>query len=113
MAMWSLSVLTVQALPPQIKSREVAELSAALSHIKPRRRPYTWIPQIKLAGIRLTMVHSELRAVKQGRATVTQAVRAQEIKDEPPQWAELPKRCAAFNLLMVLCVSLLNSRACL
>lgn len=36
-----LSVLTVQSLPPRIKGREVAWLSAALSHVKPRRRPYT------------------------------------------------------------------------
>lgn len=41
MTVWSLSVLTVQSLPPQIKGREVAWLSAALSHVKPRRRPYT------------------------------------------------------------------------
>lgn len=38
---WSLSVLTVQLLPPRIKGREVAWLSAALSHVKPRWRPYT------------------------------------------------------------------------
>lgn len=41
MTVWSLSVLAVQSLPPQIKDREVAWLSAALSHVKPRRRPYT------------------------------------------------------------------------
>lgn len=53
MAAWSLSVLTEQALPPQIKGREVAGLSAALSHVKLRRRPYMLL-QIKLAGITLT-----------------------------------------------------------
>lgn len=41
MTVWSLSVLAVQSLPLQIKGREVAWLSAALSHVKPRRRPYT------------------------------------------------------------------------
>ena len=41
MTVWSLSVLAAQSLPPQIKGREVAWLSAALSHVKPRRRPYT------------------------------------------------------------------------
>lgn len=39
------------------------------------------LPQIKLAGIRLTMAHSESQAFKQGQTTVTQAKSAQEIKD--------------------------------
>lgn len=39
------------------------------------------LPQIKLAGIRLTMAHSESQAFKQGQTTVTQAERVQEIKD--------------------------------
>lgn len=44
------------------------------------------LPQIKLAGIRLTMAHSESQAFKQGQTTVTQAASAQEIK-----WDEVLK----------------------
>lgn len=39
------------------------------------------LPQIKLAGIRLTMAHSESQAFKQGQTTATQAKSTQEIKD--------------------------------
>lgn len=38
-------------------------------------------PQIKLAGIRLTMAHSESQAFKQGQSPAAQAESMQEIKD--------------------------------
>lgn len=38
--------------------------------------------QIKLAGIRLTMAHSESQALKQGRTTDAQAAGVQETKGE-------------------------------
>lgn len=57
------------------------------------------LPQIKLAGIRLTMAHSESRAFKQGQTTVTQATSAQEIKDVLENGLNC-LRCALFNLLV-------------
>lgn len=39
------------------------------------------LPQIKLAGIRLTMAHIESQAFKQGQTIVIQAKSEQEIKN--------------------------------
>ncbi len=39
------------------------------------------LPQIKLAGIRLTMAHIESQALKQGQTTGTQGKSEQEIKN--------------------------------
>lgn len=46
------------------------------------------LPQIKLAGIRLTMAHSESQAFKQGQTPVTEAKRVKEVK-----YDELLKVC--------------------
>ena len=46
------------------------------------------LPQIKLAGIRLTMAHSESQTFKQGQTTITRAEGSQEIR-----WDELLKVC--------------------
>lgn len=48
------------------------------------------LPQIKLAGIRPTMAHSESQAFKQGQTTVTQAKKKRAgNKGRARDWAEL------------------------
>lgn len=60
--------------------------------------------QIKLAGIRLTMAHSESQALKQGWTTGAQAAGVQEIKDE--------LQVCTFNFTSVLKRSIFHSVLC-
>lgn len=89
-AVRSLSVLTVPALPPQIKGREVAQLRAAVGHVKPRRRSYTCSREESWRGL-----DRQWHPVSHGHVDKVR-LQSHKARDEPERGLHC-LRCAGFN----------------